>query len=93
MKGDLLIYSFLQEIINETFPHLFVPTKISPASWLTISSSLALVLLIAHFSLLFFLRNLDQVGTTKARELSLIYLNDFTVLYRNIHYMKRIKQK
>jgi putative ABC transport system permease protein len=67
-SGYLLIDSLLQEIINETFPHLFVPTEISIVSWSMISSSVIFVLLLAHLSVFFFLRNLDLVGATKVRE-------------------------
>jgi putative ABC transport system permease protein len=66
--GNLLIDSLLQEIINETFPHLFVPTGISIVSWSMISGSVIFVLLLAHLSVFFFLRNLDLVGATKVRE-------------------------
>lgn len=66
--GYLLVDSLLQEVINETFPHLFVPTEISITSWSVISGSVVFVLLLAHISVIFFLRNLDLVGATKVRE-------------------------
>jgi putative ABC transport system permease protein len=66
--GDLFIDSFLQEIINGTFPHLYLPTVISLNSWFIISGSVIFVLLITHISVLFFLRNLNLAAATKVRE-------------------------
>ncbi len=66
--GYQLIDLILQEILTETFPHLYVPTILTLESWMIIITSIFFILIIAHISVMSFLRNLDLVAATKVRE-------------------------
>ncbi|MFX0182222.1 MAG: ABC transporter permease [Candidatus Hodarchaeota archaeon] len=66
--GYFLIDLLLQQILSETFSHLYVPTVLSIDSWILIISSIFIVLLIAHSTAISFLRKLDLIAATKTRE-------------------------